>query len=42
MNQRYLREMAYFLGYACKGRGESINSPAMAQKVLGLTLGETM
>ena len=42
VNQRYLREMAYFLGYACKGRGESINSPAMAQKVLGLTLGETM
>ena len=42
VNQRYLREMAYFLGYACKGRGESINSPAMAQKVLGLTLGETL
>lgn len=42
VNQRYLREMAYFLDYACKGKGESINSPAMAQKVLGLTLGETM
>ena len=42
VNQRYLREMAYFLDYACKGEGESINSPAMAQKVLGLTLGETM
>ncbi len=42
VNQRYLREMAYFLNYACKGEGESINSPAMAQKVLGLTLGETM
>ena len=42
VNQRYLREMAYFLDYARKGEGESINSPAMAQKVLGLTLGETM
>ena len=42
VNERYLREMAYFLDYARKGEGESINSPAMAQKVLGLTLGETM
>ena len=42
VNQRYLREMDYFLDYAGKGKGESINSPAMAQKVLGLTLGETM
>ena len=42
VNQRYLREMAYFLDYACKGEGESVNSPAMAQKVLGLTLGETL
>ncbi len=42
VNQRYLREMDYFLDYAGKGKGESINSPAMAQKVLGLTLGEPM
>lgn len=42
VNQRYLREMTYFLDYACKGEGESVNSPAMAQKVLGLTLGETL
>ena len=42
VNQRYLREIDYFLDYAGKGKGESINSPAMAQKVLGLTLGEPM
>ena len=40
MNQRYLREMDYFLEYARRGKGESVNSPAMAQRVLGLTLGE--
>ncbi len=40
VNQRYLREMDYFLEYARRGKGESVNSPAMAQRVLGLTLGE--
>ena len=39
VNQRYLREMDYFLRYAQTGAGESVNSPAMAQKVLSLTLG---
>lgn len=40
VNQRYLREMEYFLDYARTGRGESVNSPAMALDVLRLTLGE--
>ena len=40
VNERYLREMAYFLDYARKGKGQSINSPQMALDVLRLTLGE--
>ncbi len=40
VNQRYLREMEYFLNYAEKGAGESVNSPATALDVLKLTLGE--
>ena len=40
MNDRYMREMAYFLDYVINGQGESINSPAMALDVLKLTLGE--
>lgn len=40
VNQRYLREMAYFLDYAQNGTGESVNTPATALDVLKLTLGE--
>lgn len=40
VNDRYMREMEYFLDYAINGQGESINSPAMALDVLKLTLGE--
>ena len=40
VNQRYLREMDYFLDYAQGGAGESVNTPAMALDVLKLTLGE--
>lgn len=40
VNDRYLREMEYFLDYALDGQGESLNSPAMALDVLKLTLGE--
>ena len=40
LNQRYLREMEYFVDYALQGRGESVNSPGMALDVLRLTLGE--
>ena len=36
----YQREMTYFLDYAKNGRGESVNSPAEAQDVLKLTLGQ--
>lgn len=40
VNQRYLRELNYFLEYARQGSGESLNPPAMALDVLKLTLGE--
>ena len=40
VNQRYLREMEYFVDYVRNGAGESINSPQMALDVLKLTLGE--
>lgn len=40
VNQRYLREMDYFLTYLQSGAGESVNPPAMALEVLKLTLGE--
>lgn len=40
VNERYLREMDYFIDYAQTGKGESINSPKMALDVLRLTLGE--
>lgn len=36
----YQREMTYFLNYAKNGQGESVNSPAEAQDVLKLTLGQ--
>lgn len=39
VNQRYLREMQYFLDY-CKIGGESINSPQKALDVLKLTLNQ--
>lgn len=39
-NQRYLREMEYFLNYALHQNGESVNSPAKALRVLQLALGE--
>jgi len=38
-NQKYLREMAWFLGYAVNG-GESANSPRHALAVLRTALGE--
>ncbi|EJX05624.1 oxidoreductase domain protein [gut metagenome] len=40
VNERYLREMDYFIDYVQSGKGESINSPRMALDVLRLTLGE--
>ena len=40
VNERYVREMEYFLEYALHGEGESVNPPGMAQKVLSITLGE--
>ena len=40
VNDRYLREMAYFLDYAQHGSGDSVNTPQTALNVLKLTLGE--
>lgn len=40
VNQRYLREMDYFVEYALRGSGESINSPEKAFRVLEITLGK--
>lgn len=40
LNERYMREMEYFVEYALHGKGESVNSPGMALDVLRLTLGE--
>lgn len=40
VNERYIREMEYFLHYALTGEGESLNTPATALDVLKLTLGE--
>lgn len=39
-NERYLREMAYFLEYAQAAAGDSVNTPETALEVLKLTLGE--
>lgn len=40
VNQRYLREMEYFLDYAQNGSGPSVNSAQMGLDVLKITLGE--
>lgn len=40
VNERYIREMEYFLHYAMEGEGDSLNTPATALDVLKLTLGE--
>lgn len=40
VNERYLREMDYFIEYALHGAGESVNSPQKALKVLEISLGE--
>lgn len=40
VNQRYLREMAYFVDYALHGTGPSVNTAATALQVLRLTMGE--
>lgn len=40
VNDRYIREMEYFVDYALHGTGESVNSPRMGLDVLKLTLGE--
>ena len=40
VNERYLREMDYFVGYALGDKTESLNSPATTCRVLKLTLGE--
>ena len=40
VNERYLREMDYFLRYAQQGEGDSVNTPETALQVLRLTLGE--
>ena len=39
-NRRYEREMEYFLEYALRGDGESLNSPRHALSILRLALGE--
>lgn len=39
LNQRYLREMDYFLDYALTGKGTSVNCPETALRVLSLSLG---
>lgn len=40
VNERYLREMAYFLQYAASDVVESVNTPQTALDVLKITLGE--
>lgn len=40
VNERYMREMEYFVEYALHGKGESVNSPQKALKVLQITLGK--
>ena len=40
VNERYLREMDYCVGYALGEETESLNPPATACRVLKLTLGE--
>ena len=40
VNERYLRDMNYFLDYAAGEETESLNPPATALQVLKLTLGE--
>ena len=40
VNERYLREMNYFLDYAAGEETESLTPPATALQVLKLTLGE--
>lgn len=40
VNERYLREMAYFLEYARGAADESVNTPETALRVLKLTKGE--
>ena len=40
VNERYLREMDYFLTYALTGAGPSCNTPVTARQVLRLTLGK--
>lgn len=40
VNQRYIREMEYFLDYASGETTQSVNTPAMGLDVLRLTLGE--
>ena len=40
VNERYLREMDYFVTYALTGTGPSVNTPATALQVLRLTLGK--
>ena len=40
VNERYVREMEYFLEYALHGMGESLNPPHTAHEVLKIALGE--
>ena len=40
VNERYLREMRYFIEYVKTNQQESVNSPEMALRVLKLALGE--
>lgn len=42
LNERYLRELGYFLDYALEGEGTSVNSPETALRVLALTLGQPL
>lgn len=42
LNERYLRELGYFLDYALAGEGTSVNPPETALHVLALTLGQPL
>ncbi len=42
VNERYMREMRYFLQYALNGEGKSVNTPETALQVLKITEGEQL
>lgn len=42
VNERYMREMRYFIDYAQNGKGDSVNTPKTALEVLKITEGEQL